>query len=52
MIDGLLFDKDGTLFDFRKSWGAWAQAFLARLAPDPERAAALGQRIGRHCSRI
>ena len=46
MIDGLLFDKDGTLFDFRKSWGAWAQAFLARLAPDPARATALGQRIG------
>lgn len=46
MIDGLIFDKDGTLFDFRKSWGGWAQAFLARVAPDPVQAAELGQRIG------
>ena len=32
MIDGVLFDKDGTLFDFRASWGAWAQRLLAMMA--------------------
>lgn len=31
MIEALIFDKDGTLFDFRKSWGAWTQALLAEL---------------------
>lgn len=36
MIRAVIFDKDGTLFDFRKSWGAWCRAVLARLAPDPE----------------
>ena len=30
MIDALLFDKDGTLFDFRISWGRWAAGFLDR----------------------
>ena len=36
MIRGILFDKDGTLFDFQASWGAWAAALLHRLSPDPE----------------
>ena len=34
MIEGLLFDKDGTLFDFRASWGRWAKDFLTRIATD------------------
>ena len=34
MIRAVIFDKDGTLFDFRKSWGAWCRAVLLRLAPD------------------
>lgn len=34
MIDGIIFDKDGTLFDFRKSWGQWAALLLADLTPD------------------
>lgn len=46
MIDGLLFDKDGTLFDFRVSWGRWAQAFLSRIARDRAHARRLGQAIG------
>jgi len=28
----ILFDKDGTLFDFHKTWGAWSRAFLMDLA--------------------
>ena len=31
MIEALIFDKDGTLFDFRLSWGAWTKALLAEL---------------------
>ena len=34
-MDGLraiLFDKDGTLFDFQATWGAWASGFLSDLA--------------------
>ena len=46
MIDGLLFDKDGTLFDFRISWGRWASGFVAQLAQGPDHAAALGRAIG------
>jgi phosphoglycolate phosphatase len=41
MIDGIIFDKDGTLFDFRKSWGQWAARLLADLTPD----AALQRRV-------
>jgi phosphoglycolate phosphatase len=46
MIDGLLFDKDGTLFDFRISWGQWAQGFLTRIADDGAHARRLGRAIG------
>ncbi|MBA3909878.1 MAG: phosphatase [Rhodobacter sp.] len=46
MIDGLLFDKDGTLFDFRISWGRWAAGFLASVAQDADHAARLGLAIG------
>lgn len=31
MIEALIFDKDGTLFDFRLSWGAWTRSLLAEL---------------------
>ena len=31
-IRAILFDKDGTLFDFQATWGAWAQALLTDLA--------------------
>lgn len=32
-IKGLLFDKDGTLFDFKEVWGVWAERVLLALAP-------------------
>ena len=31
-LKALVFDKDGTLFDFEKTWGRWAVAFLTDLA--------------------
>lgn len=46
MIDGLIFDKDGTLFDFRISWGRWAATFLRLIASDEGHAARLGRAIG------
>lgn len=27
-FEAILFDKDGTLFDFHKTWGAWSRSFL------------------------
>lgn len=45
-IQGLLFDKDGTLFDFGATWEAWASAFLMRLCDgDQTRAAAVARAI-------
>lgn len=36
-IKGLLFDKDGTLFDFRATWDAWAAKMIRELAEnDPD----------------
>ena len=31
-IRGLLFDKDGTLFDFRTTWGGWTRRVIMELA--------------------
>jgi phosphoglycolate phosphatase len=46
-LDGLIFDKDGTLFQFGATWEAWARNFLTRLAEgDRERAAEMGAVIG------
>ena len=46
-IGAILFDKDGTLFDFGATWNAWAKAFLMRIADDdPHRASVLGHIIG------
>ncbi|MBK0326936.1 HAD family hydrolase [Rhodobacteraceae bacterium F11138] len=46
-IRAIVFDKDGTLFDFGATWEAWAQALLLRLCPQsPDRAADLGRHIG------
>ena len=28
-ISGVIFDKDGTLFDFNATWGAWAETMIA-----------------------
>ncbi|MFT4151755.1 MAG: HAD family hydrolase [Paracoccaceae bacterium] len=46
MISGVIFDKDGTLFDFRKSWGAWAAALLDQIGRDADHARTLGRAIG------
>jgi phosphoglycolate phosphatase len=46
MIDGIVFDKDGTLFDFRLSWGRWTHDLLVKLAEGDVTAAALGRVIG------
>jgi phosphoglycolate phosphatase len=46
MIDGIIFDKDGTLFDFRKSWGQWAARLLDDLTDDPAVQAELAVAIG------
>lgn len=45
-IRGILFDKDGTLFDFRRTWEAWAQTFLVQIAPEPDMVELLGVAIG------
>jgi len=44
--DGIVFDKDGTLFDFARTWEAWAVAFLRRVADDDAHAVRLGNAIG------
>ena len=46
MIDGVVFDKDGTLFDFRQSWGAWTARLLEQIAQDQAHAAILAAAIG------
>jgi phosphoglycolate phosphatase len=50
MIDAVVFDKDGTLFDFRKSWGGYVRRVVADLAGDhagaPQHRAALAGAIG------
>lgn len=33
-IAAILFDKDGTLFDFQATWGTWADRMIADLAGD------------------
>lgn len=45
-VDAVLFDKDGTLFDFATTWEAWAKAFLIRLSSNPDHAADMGRAIG------
>lgn len=45
--DGILFDKDGTLFQFGATWEAWARSVLDRLCDgDVTRATAIGASIG------
>ncbi|MCC5969787.1 MAG: HAD family hydrolase [Pararhodobacter sp.] len=43
-IRAILFDKDGTLFDFQATWGVWAGQMIAELAgPDAGLARALAE---------
>ena len=46
MIDAVIFDKDGTLFDFEQSWGGFAALMLAELARDDAHAADLAAVMG------
>lgn len=47
VIRGVVFDKDGTLFDFRRSWSAWTRDRLLELAGGAQdRARPLGKLIG------
>lgn len=46
-IRGLLFDKDGTLFDFHRTWSGWAEGVIHELADgQPERVRRLAEAIG------
>ena len=46
-VDAILFDKDGTLFDFGATWEGWAESVLLRATGgDRPRAARIGQHIG------
>ena len=46
-IQAVVFDKDGTLFDFAATWESWAQAFLIRLSGGEARIAkTLGDAVG------
>ncbi|MFG6516311.1 HAD family hydrolase [Sulfitobacter sp. 1A13496] len=46
-VKALLFDKDGTLFDFAATWEPWAEAFLLRVCEgDRGLAAQVGAGIG------
>ncbi len=46
-IDAIVFDKDGTLFDFANTWGTFGRTMLLRVAENnTARAAELGQVIG------
>jgi phosphoglycolate phosphatase len=45
-IRGLLFDKDGTLFDFTRTWESFTAAVLRELGRDETHAAQLGRAIG------
>ena len=46
-IRGIVFDKDGTLFDFQATWGVWTRRMIeAESGGDPEVAARLADALG------
>lgn len=46
-LRGLVFDKDGTLFDFHQTWSTWSAGLIARLSDgDPGTARLLAERLG------
>lgn len=47
MIKGIIFDKDGTLFDFNATWGAWTRQMLeAEIGDDQAQFDALTEVLG------
>jgi phosphoglycolate phosphatase len=45
-FDAILFDKDGTLYDFQASWGGWGTSLVYSLADgDPDLAAVLAAEL-------
>ena len=47
MIKGIVFDKDGTLFDFNATWGVWTRSMIAAEAgDDPEKIETLANALG------
>jgi phosphoglycolate phosphatase len=46
MIRAVIFDKDGTLFDFRASWGGWTRSMLPMVTNSPVQAQNLAERLG------
>lgn len=46
-LKAILFDKDGTLFDFQATWAPWAEMIIRQVAgSDPARRSKLAQAIG------
>src|SRR6056297_893453 len=45
-ISAILFDKDGTLFDFQATWATVTEAVLDRIAPGPEAKALMAEAGG------
>lgn len=46
-FQGIVFDKDGTLFDFNATWGAWTRQLVQNMTDgDPALAQAMAEAIG------
>ena len=46
-VEAIIFDKDGTLFDFGNTWASWAELLLDELDEgNPDRRAAVSRAIG------
>jgi len=45
-LRGLLFDKDGTLFDFHRSWGPWLAGFLTEVSSNQAHKNQLAKALG------
>ncbi|SLN28167.1 HAD family hydrolase [Roseisalinus antarcticus] len=46
-LAGVVFDKDGTLYDFNATWGSWTMGLLTEEAGgDPDTVAALAEMLG------
>jgi phosphoglycolate phosphatase len=44
---GIVFDKDGTLFDFHATWGAWSRGMIeSESGGDPALAARIADALG------